>query len=179
MPADMSSQRSRVVTALFREPEQVERAYQAALDAGYEIGDINIVMSDETRRRFYADSGRADSDVAKKSAEGGELGGPTGGRVGLAISIVAAIGAALVIPGLGLVMAGPLAVALAGAGAAGVAAGLIGALADWGLPDPRVRDYEAEIARGAILVGVKVRFDDDARRIAQAWKAIGGWQLEA
>ena len=71
-------------------------------------------------------------------------------------------------------MAGPIAVALAGAGAAGLAAGLIGALADWGVPEERVRQYEAGMHDGGILVGVKTRSAEDARRIEQEWKALGG-----
>jgi len=75
---------------------------------------------------------------------------------------------------LGLVLAGPLAVALAAAGAAGVAVGLIGALSDWGIPEDRVQQYQAGINDGGILMGVKPRSDEDARYIEQQWKASGG-----
>ena len=163
----------KVVTAVFEDSSGVERAYDAAVANGYDKDDINIIMSDDTRRRYYADNRDVDTDFAKKTAEGGELGGPTGMHVGLAIPVVAAVAAALVIPGLGLVAAGPIAVALAGAGAAGVAAGLIGLLADWGVPKERVREYESAIHDGAILVAVKTQSEEDARRIEQSWKALG------
>jgi hypothetical protein len=166
------------VTALFDRPEAVERAYEAATARGYEIGDINVVMSEDTRRRYYASPEAEHTEIAKKSAEGGKLGGPTGGRVGIAISIAAAVGAAIALPGLGIVMAGPIAVALAGAGAAGVAAGLIGAFADWGLPDERVRAYEAEIGAGRILIGVQARSREDARQIAREWQALGAGRVD-
>ena len=55
---------------------------------------------------------------------------------------IAAIGTSLVIPGLGLVVAGPLAAALAGAGAGGTAGGLIGALVGHGMPEDRTKKYE-------------------------------------
>jgi hypothetical protein len=78
---------------------------------------------------------------------------------------------------LGLVLAGPIAVALAAGGAAAVAMGLIGALSDWGIPEERIRQYEAGIHDGGILVGVKARSEEDARYFEQQWKAIGGWYV--
>jgi hypothetical protein len=84
-----------------------------------------------------------------------------------------------VLPGLGLVAAGPIAVALAGAGAAGLAAALISALADWGLPEERVREYERAIGDGGILMGVRTRSQEDAQQIAMNWKEIGGQQVHS
>jgi hypothetical protein len=169
-----ATQQKITVTAIFDGPDAIERAYEIAQEHGYEIGDVNVVMSEETRRQYYSQPGEIKTEIAKKSAEGGELGGPTGGRISIAISIAAAVGAAIAVPGLGFVMAGPLAVAAASAGAAGVAAGLIGAIAHWGLPRPRVREYEAELTAGRILIGVQARSAEDARAIARAWQAIGG-----
>ena len=169
-----SKARPITVTGVFRNTLQVERAYETAVARGYAIGDVNVVMSEETRHRLYALQNSVSSEIGKKSAEGAELGGPAGGRIGIAISIVAAVGAALVLPGLGLVAAGPIAVALAGAGAAGLAAALITALADWGLPEERRHEYERAIGDGGILMGVRTRSPDDARQIATAWKETGG-----
>ena len=166
-----------VVTAVFRTPEQVESAYQAAVEHGYTIGDVNVVMSEDTRRRLYTQQPDAASEIGKKAAEGAELGGPTGGRVGIAITIGAAVAAAAALPGLGLVAAGPIAVALAGAGAAGLAAGLITAAADWGLPEDRTRLYEAEISDGAILIGVTTRNEEDAASISRRWQELGARHL--
>jgi hypothetical protein len=165
-------ERKPTATALFDGPELVERAYEVAAAHGYEIGDVNVVMSEETRRHYLAQPG-AHIEIAKHSAEGGALGGPTGGRASIAIAIAAAVGAAIAVPGLGFV-AGPLAVAAASAGAAGLAAGLVGAIAQWGLPQTRVNEYEREIAAGRVLIGVQTRTDEDARAIAREWEAIGG-----
>ena len=164
----------RMVTGLFRDMESIERAYQSVVQRGYDTGDVNVVMSDDSRKRYFADDREIKTELGRKSAEGGELGGPTGGRIGIIIPIIAAVGASLVLPGLGFVVAGPIAAALAGAGAAGLAAGLIGALSDWGIPEERVQQYEAGIHDGGILMGVKARSDEDARHIEQQWKAIGG-----
>ena len=110
----------------------------------------------------------------RKSAEGGELGGPAGGQIAIAIPILAAVGAALSVSGWGLVVAGPVAAALAGAGAAGLATGLIGAMGDWGIPEERLLHYQKRVHDGGILIGVKALSDEDARQIEREWKAIGG-----
>lgn len=176
MPSDAKG--ATAVTALFDDTPAVEHAIEIAVAQGYEVDDVNVVMSEDTRRRLYADDRVQHSEITRKAAEGGELGGPPGGRVGIAISIAAAVGAALVLPGLGVVV-GPITAALAAAGAAGIAAGLIGAAAHWGLPESRLREYEAEIGKGRILIGLKARSASDARQIASRWQSIGGLQVHS
>jgi hypothetical protein len=168
-----------MVTGLFMDPQGAERAYEACLKRGYEIGEVNALMSDSTRQRLLSDPSQASEELAHHKAEGGELGGPAGGRLSILISIVAAVGAAVALPALGLVAAGPVAAALTAAGAAGLAAGVLGAVARWGLPEERVREYEAGIRDGGILMGVTARSQEDARQIEEEWKALGGRHVYA
>ena len=170
--ATSSSGDPKMVTGLFRDGESIERAYQVVAQRGYGTGDINVVMSDDTRKRYFSGDRQIDTELGSK-AEGGELGGPIGGTIGTIIPIIVAAGL-LAIPGLGWVAAGPVAVALAGAGAAGVAFGLIAALSDWGIPEERAQQYEAGIRDGGILMGVKPRSGEDARHFKRQWKASGG-----
>jgi hypothetical protein len=169
-----SSDKRRVLTGLFTDSDSAERAYQACVDRGYEIGEVNVVLSESTRKQYFSNDSEIATELARREAEGGELGGPSGGRLSILVTIFAAVGAAVVVPALGFVMAGPIAVALAAAGAAGLTAGLIGALGDWGIPEARIRQYEAAIQDGGILMMVEARSDDDARQIEQEWKTIGG-----
>ena len=164
---------ARMVTGLFKDSKSVERAYQSVAQRGYAIGDINVVMSDDTRKKYFSDDRHVKNEQGSKAAEGGGLGGLTGGGIGILIPVLAA-GAVLALPGLSLILAGPIAAALAGAGAAGLAVGLIGALSDWGIPEDRVQQYQAGINDGGILMGVKPRSDKDARYIEKQWKASGG-----
>jgi hypothetical protein len=170
---------SRFVTALFTSADAAERAYRAATALGYEDADINVIVSDATRDQLVADHGARHPNLSSNAAEsaqkppkGADLGGPTGGTLGTIAPVVAAVGTAVLIPG--LVFAGPIAIALTAAGAVGIAGGLIGALKDWGIPQDRVRDYEAAVRKGAILLGVKARSDEDAQRLEQQWRAEGG-----
>jgi hypothetical protein len=79
-----------------------------------------------------------------------------------------------VLPGLGLVIAGPIAAGLAGAGAGGAAGGLIGALIGWGIPEERVKEYEAGIRQGGILMGVRPRTPDEALAFQNSWRDANG-----
>ena len=162
-----------MVTGLFRDSESVERAYKVVSQRDYGTSDINVVMSDETRRRYFSDDREIKTELGRKVAEGGELGGPTGGRIATIIPALIAVGV-VALPGLGLVLAGPLAVSLAAAGAAGVAVGLLAALSDWGIPEERAKQYETGIRDGGILVGVKPRTNEDAQHFVKEWKAGGG-----
>ena len=169
---------SKMVTGLFKDSESVERAYEVVSGRDYGTADINVVMSDETRKRYFADDRQINTELGRKIEEGGELGGPTGGRIGIIIAALSAVGVAA-LPGLGFILAGPLAVALAAAGTAGLAAGLVGALSDWGIPEERAKQYETGIHDGGILMGVKPHSDEDGQYFLQQWKAIGAQHLHA
>ena len=52
MTAASSSGDRKMVTGLFRDRQSFERAYQCVVERGYDIGDISLVMSDDTLSRF-------------------------------------------------------------------------------------------------------------------------------
>lgn len=153
---------SRMVTAIFPDRDSAERAYRGIADRGYGLEDIDLVMSDETRKRHFNDDPAASTELGTKAAQGAGIGGAIGGTVGAIGAAVLAVGTTIALPGLGLVVAGPIAAALAGAGAGGAAGGLIGALIGWGIPEARVKEYEAGIRNGGILLGVRARNAADA-----------------
>ena len=168
----------KMVTGLFKDSQSVERAYEVIAQRGYGTGDINVVMSDDTRRRYFSDDRQIDTELGRKVAEGGELGGPLGGTIGTILPAIIAVGV-VALPGLGLILAGPVAVALAAAGAAGLTIGLIGAFSDWGIPEERAKQYETAIHDGGILMGVRPRTDEDSRYFEQQWEAIGGLHVHS
>jgi hypothetical protein len=160
----------KMVTGLFNDRASAERAYESLHARGYGRDDVNLVMSDDTRKTHFSTTQGAKTELGSKAAEGAGVGGAIGGTVGAILAAIAAVGTTIAIPGLGLVIAGPLAAAIAGAGAGGAAGGLVGALVGWGIPEERVQRYEAGIKNGGILMGVRSRSDDDATFFAEDWK---------
>ena len=163
---------SGVLTGMFRDRESTERAYGSLRDRGYTDDDINVLMSDETRDKYYADGG--DTELGNKALEGAGTGGAIGGLLGAVIGGIAAIGTNVLLPGLGLVVAGPIAAALVGAGAGGATGGLVGALIGWGIPEERAKYYEEGIRNGGTVLGVRPRSTDDADYFENEWKTYNG-----
>jgi hypothetical protein len=168
------SSKGPLVTGLFRDRESAERAYQSVSDFGYTKDDVNVVMSDETRKRHFSDTSGKQTELGNKAAEGAGVGGAIGGTLGAIAGALAAVGTSIALPGIGIVIAGPLAAGLAGAGAGSLTGGLVGALIGWGIPEERVKHYEAGIKEGGILMGVRPRSEEDARRFEEHWKANQG-----
>lgn len=165
------SKDQRMVTGLFPDRASAERAYGIITTRGYGSDDLNLMMSDDTRKAHFADK---ETELGNKAAEGAGIGGAIGGTIGAIAAAVAAVGTSVAIPGLGVVVAGPIAAALAGAGAGAASGGLIGALIGWGIPEERVKHYEEGIKQGGILMGVKPRSAEDAAHFESTWKAANG-----
>lgn len=170
-----------MVTALFRTRHDAERAYEAAVSQGCDPADINVMMSDDTRARFFSpktevpdpglDAKAAEDTSGQTSAP--DLGGPAGGTMGTLAPVLAAAGVFLLLPGLGIIAAGPVAIALTAAGSVGLAGGIIGALTHWGIPADRTEKYEAGVRDGGILLGVKTRSTAETAAIEQEWAECG------
>ena len=167
----------RMVTGMFRDRDSAEQAYRAVTDRGYTRDDVNLMMSDDTRKRHFTDRTAVETELGTKAAEGAGVGGAIGGTLGAIAGALAAVGTSIAIPGLGLVIAGPIAAAVAGAGAGGAAGTLVGALVGWGIPEERVKHYESGLKEGGIVMGVRPRSDEDADYFEQTWKTQRGEQI--
>lgn len=165
--ATSRSEESALMTALFRSREDAERAYQSLRDRGYSDHEINVMMSDATRDKFYKDN--PETELGSKALKGAGTGGIIGGAIGAIVGGIAAIGTNVLLPGLGLIIAGPLAAALAGAGAGGFTGGLVGLLIGWGIPEERAKIYESGIKEGGTVLGVKPRSREDADYFEDRW----------
>src|SRR4051812_42087029 len=94
----------RMITAVFRNPNDAEAAFDWLTQRGYD--EINVLMTEETRTARYA--GKPMEKAGSKAVEGMAVGGAIGTAVGATLAAIAALGTSLVLPGLGLVVAGPL-----------------------------------------------------------------------
>lgn len=173
-----------IVTALFKNAAGVEQAYNAALSRGYSHDDINLVLSEDTRRKYFS-TDQVETALADKAAESTEkkqpaaakVGGPVGGTAATIAPALAAAGSAALLPG--LILAGPIAIALAAGGAVAIVGGLVTALTNWGIPKGRVEEYETQIREGGILIGVHARNDADTAHLQNEWQAAGGVLVRA
>jgi len=162
--------RSEVVTGMFRDRESAERAYSSLAERGYSKDEINVIMSDETRSKHFPEgSDAADTELGSKALEGAGKGSAIGGTTGAVLGAIAAIGTSVALPGLGLLVAGPLAGALVGAGAGGLTGGLIGAMVGSGIPEDRAKEYEAGVKEGGIVMGFNPRSSEDAAYFENEW----------
>lgn len=159
-----------IVTSTFRDRESAERAYDAIAARGYKSDEIHVFMSDETRKRLFIKDGEK-TDMGNKALEGAGVGGMVGGAVGATLVGLAAAAATMTVPGIGLVIIGPLAGALAGGAAGATAGGLVGMLVGAGIPEERAKSYEKDMKDGAIVLGVRPRHDQDARYFDSEWRA--------
>ncbi len=164
--ASRASER-RMMTGLFRDRESAEGAYRSLQSRGYGKDDVNLLMSDDTRKKYFDD---ADTELGTKAWEDAGKGAAIGGGVGATLAALAAIGTTLALPGLGLLIAGPIAAALAGGGAGALTGGLIGALVGHGIPEEHARVYDEGIRKGGIVMGVNPRTTEDADYFEKEWR---------
>lgn len=166
--------RSRMVTGMFRDRESAESAYNALNTRGYGKDDLNLMMTDETRKKHFSDTDNKGSELDTKAWEGAGKGAAIGGTVGATLGAIAAIGTTVALPGLGLLVAGPILAGLAGAGTGAATGGLVGALVGHGIPEDRAKEYEAGVKNGGIVMGVNARSDEDADYFENEFKTNRG-----
>jgi hypothetical protein len=158
---------AKLVTGLFKTRVAAEAAVDALIKRGYTRDDISVLMSDSTKTKEFA------IESGTRAADGAAVGGAVGGVAGAALAAIAAVGTSLALPGLGLIIAGPIVAALAGLGAGGAAGGLIGALVGAGIPEHRAKVYDAGIRSGGILIGVEAKTNEDADTLEKLLNDLG------
>jgi hypothetical protein len=158
---------AKLVTGLFKTRAAAEAAVDAIIKRGYTRDDISVLMSDATKNKEFA------IESGTRAAQGAVVGGTVGGVTVAALAAITAVGTSLVLPGIGLVIAGPIAAALAGLGAGGATGGLIGALVGAGIPEHRAKVYDAGLRGGGILIGVEAKTDDDADKLEHLLADLG------
>ena len=162
MSATQTTRHEGVVVQNFRNEADAENAVRALRDAGFTADEISVVAQDRDRAEGVA--GGTGEDVAAGTGIGAATGGVLGGIVGLLVGA-----AAVAIPGIGIVIAGPLAVALGGAGLGAITGGLAGALASIGVAEDDAQRYQSHYEAGDILVVVAAGGrETEARRILES-----------
>jgi hypothetical protein len=142
----------RVLTAFFAARAEVSSAVMGLLDGGIDGDAIRVLPKNV---HHLDDLGVR---PASKAPEGAALGGLVGGVAGALAGALAA-GGAIVVPGVGAVLAGPAVAALAGAGAAGALGMIAGAIAGARVPEYEATFLEDAVHTGGALVAVRCPAD--------------------
>jgi len=153
------------VVGLFDNMRDAHNAVAELTNAGFTSDDISIVANNASGQ-----STSYDADTGSETAEGAGAGAVGGAVLGGLGGLLVGLGA-LVIPGIGpVVAAGTLATALGttavGAGLGAAAGGLVGALVGAGIPEEDANIYAEGVRRGGALVTVQAATDSDADRAA-------------
>jgi len=123
-----------------RDAGHAREAVRLLLAQGVDRGAISLVARDDIElEQLPHRMQEADTDLVPAAARGMAIGGATGLLAGLA---------AMVVPPLGITIAGAAAIGAAGALVGGWSAALMGSA----IPDPVRQRFENEIAEGRVLV---------------------------
>ena len=162
------------IIALFKHPKVAEQVYEDLIRRKYKPEDIDLIMAEDTRKKHFPDnsSNASITAVGNKSLEGTGVGAVIGGTVGALAAAIAAVGTSLVIPALGIVVAGPLAASFAGAGAGAAAGSLLGALVGLGIPDEQAQLLEGGIKSGGVVIRVKARSEEEGDELHKQWQKL-------
>jgi hypothetical protein len=166
-----------MVTAVFRDPVNAQRAHDALRRRGYSDAEINVLMSDKTRSTYFSGEEPGSIKAGSKAASGLGVGGAIGTAVGATIAALMAIGTTLTVPltgGLSLLVAGPLAAAFAGGGAGAVAGGILGALVGAGMTEENARAYHEALREGGVVIGVVPHRNEDVSAIEKELRDLKG-----
>ena len=127
-------------------------------------------MSERTRGGYHDHGTEGQMKSGTHASEGMVEGGELGTAIGATVGAILAIGTSIAIPGLGLIVAGPIIAAFAGGGAGAVAGGAIGGLVGLGFPESNAKAYEEALKKGGVVFGVVPHSEEDAKAIRKCFE---------
>jgi hypothetical protein len=128
--------------------ERADQLLRLLHEGGFRFEDVSLLCPDKHGNFEVA------HEHHTKAPEGAVAGVSAGGLVGGTLGALVGIGA-IVVPGLGpLIAAGPIIAALSGAAAGAAVGGVTGALVGMGIPEIEAKAYEGKLRTGNILLAV-------------------------
>jgi len=163
-----------IVSGIFNSQQGLNDLFESMERLSIAPADVSVLMSEQTRSHYgsawdsisgtarpfsgYVDvqdfpqAGGEAFRQTSKLPEGAASGGLTGGIIGAIIGGLTLVGSVL-LPGVGLLVAGPLVGAITGGAIGTAAGGLVGALVGVGIPENEAKYYQDSIQnRGNVLV---------------------------
>jgi len=173
-PLDDHRPTTTLVTGLVCVGVESDTALEKITALGYRDDEVSVVLSDELRKRHFPFEVEAQTTVAT----GAGVGIAVGSAFGAVLAAAVLVGASFAIPGIGIVVAGPLAAALLGVGAVGSTGGALGTLIGLGISERRASLYEAGLASGQIVIGVHAHSSQDAARLEEIFLHLGAAEVQ-
>ncbi len=136
------------IAGVFDSKEEANAAVSKLLNDGFKKEDLSLIVSDNARHTIFASP---TDDQSLRTDKGAVAGALFGGALGALLASLTLVGT-IIIPGSGLLVAGPLFVALSGAGAGAIAGSLSGALISAGFAVDDAKRYEEEIRHGKAVI---------------------------
>lgn len=158
---------AKVITGLYRNAPDAAAAVRRLEARGVDAQRISIVANESFDRESFV------VDTHTKLPEGAAIGAGAGGAIGALVAGLTTVGA-IASGGAGVLVAGPLVAALAGAGAGAAGGSVIGALVGLAIPEHELKHYEDAIREGSVLVGVECEEGerDSVRSVFEETKAL-------
>ena len=176
------------LVGIFDNRTTAETAYELIHNRGYDKSDVNLIMSHEARdlyfsnKSFEGDPVFTEKDMISEAEpqkvtnvilKDAAIGAGIGITIGAIFGAIAAIGTSIIIPGAGLIIAGPLASGIISAAGLGIGGGMIGGLFGFEVPDTHTT-IEDEIKKNKILVGIHPKNKEDSDFIIKEWNNLAG-----
>jgi hypothetical protein len=156
------------IIGAFSDPDDANRAYNDLKALGFADNDISVVMSHQTRRRYYGDG--AGPGNGESHAQAGAF---SGGVIGALIGAAIVAGTAAMLGG-AVFATGPIGLALATIAGSAAAGSIIGALSHAGIPDQLHGSIDEAVKRGDIVLHVDAEGTqaDGASKILQGFEDV-------
>ncbi len=160
---------SMFITGLFDNSEHAGMAV-SELKAKDLADNLSVISKDSS----------GESDI--HTVEGNPLHGAKGGAIaGAAVGGLGALAigtSAVTLPGLGLLVAGPIATTLASMAGGALTGGLVGALVDQGVSKDLAEDFDQNVRNGQVLAAISVEDSDDVNEVNAILKHHGARRVE-
>jgi hypothetical protein len=157
----MNNSSNSAVAGVFEDQAQAERAVADLRSAGFTEDQIGYAVRGtdgdgattvDTNRGDTGGGGTSDPDARGGTREGGVMGAITGASFGSIVGVAAA----MLLPGVGPIVAGGiLGAALSGAAIGAATGGLFGAMREWGFSEEEATYYQGEFESGRTIVTVR------------------------
>lgn len=149
---------STVITALFNSPVTAGQAIRRLEAQDVHPDRISLIAGEGMDREAFG------IETHSKLSEGVAIGATSGAAITALVAGLTSIGT-IATGGIGLLAAGPIVAALAGAGAGAAGGGILGGLIGYAIPEHEIKHYEDAIEKGAVLIGVECEDSDEASRV--------------